>query len=55
MSAVVFNPNDVFIKALIKASVNALAPAIKKALDTKKVNSFDEKLQRSYFLVGKKK
>lgn len=40
---------------LLIATIHAFSPAIKKAIDAEKVHSFDEKLQRSYFLVGKKK
>lgn len=55
MSVVLFHSKNDPLKALVRVTIVALAPAIKKALDSKKVNSFDEKLQRSYFLVGKKK
>ena len=54
MTAVKFHSKNDSLKALVRATVIALAPAIKRALDSKRVNSFDEKLQRSYFLVGKK-
>lgn len=54
MSVVLFHSKNDSLKALVRATVIALAPAIKRAIDAKRVQSFDEKLQRSYFLVGKK-
>lgn len=40
--------------SLVKTFAIALMPIIKKSTDASRVKNFDEKLQRSYFLVGKK-
>jgi hypothetical protein len=39
---------------LIAITLTSLLPVVKRSLEKKKVFEFDLKLQRSYFLVGKK-
>ncbi|MEY8216280.1 MAG: hypothetical protein RPR97_17565 [Colwellia sp.] len=41
-------------QGLLRATIIAFMPVIKKSVDASRVKSFDKKLQRSYFLVGKK-
>lgn len=40
--------------SLVKTFAVALSPIIKKSVDASRVKNFDEKLQRSYLLIGKK-